>query len=576
MADLVPAQGIVSYNGVVFGPKTETLELSGEPQEDAAGRTYTHVVYTLRLRTRISNLSGTDTDLDNLRNKLLQPAAALEYSQKGFGTFAINTSSGGQRDVSWGPKPRLLSFKPAGANKSVVVEWSCTVAIPQCSGAVYQTLPLESNWRVGWEYDEAGYSTVTTSGHLRIPQTRGSPGERTVRESADPYRERVTPKVPVGFRRTRRWYKLDESKCRLDFEFVDVELDGPAPPPDVVRWEGEHVYQSRPKSLVSWQATLSADYHFRKGVNPMKGWKYFFDLLKERVGYVYKYGADPVVVITGLSMREPQLSGRPRAAFSASYALTTKIETFLRASGLYTPVPNSDEALWSISMTNAFSPRGLAAQYFSPADDAIVDLCSQAQVSALRTGDVRDLKTMPFAPPIEVPIPSVLDSWLGYESRLRVEVEDQTVEHKPLDETLKPESPSDPLNVNVLKAGGPGNFSGAFNYSSRPGHFTTDQGYRVFYGAGKDTAVFQERGRPSIYVVLEGRAMRAGYPIDPPQLVAVAGVPVVPVNVPGRNGFVHWIAANYGVPVVVAYWCLRYAVKQIPSERFGVPPNPIP
>src|SRR5262245_1401885 len=116
MADLVPAVGTISYNGVAFGPKTETLEFLANPQYDVAGRAVVYVEYKIRLRSILNTTPPVDTDatLDALHQALLQPGGELRYQDKGVGDFALNV--GGPRDVMWGPKPTLFGWKPLGSS----------------------------------------------------------------------------------------------------------------------------------------------------------------------------------------------------------------------------------------------------------------------------------------------------------------------------------------------------------------------------------------------------------------------------------------------------------------------------
>ncbi|HKI36893.1 MAG TPA: hypothetical protein VKA46_33885 [Gemmataceae bacterium] len=84
------------------------------------------------------------------------------------------------------------------------------------------------------------------------------------------------------------------------------------------------------------------------------------------------------------------------------------------------------------------------------------------------------------------------------------------------------------------------------------------------------------RAAPTIYVWMRGRALRANYTIDPPVVLSVGGMPVVPSNPPGQNcGFGQSVVgALGGVPIVGARWKFRYLVLGVPSG-IGLPSTPL-
>src|SRR5262245_46689735 len=151
-----PALAIASYNGFNFNSSTETLTFEARPQQDSSGRTITHIIYTLRLRTILNGGSiGVTTDalVNDARNRLLSPGKPLIYSGIGAGGFSINIT--GVNDVMWGPKPTILSYRPIGAG-ACELTWQCDVAIPQCFNAAYEGI-IEFNYGLTFSIDDSGY-----------------------------------------------------------------------------------------------------------------------------------------------------------------------------------------------------------------------------------------------------------------------------------------------------------------------------------------------------------------------------------------------------------------------------------
>src|SRR5262249_6507444 len=131
MAELVPTSGTVSYNGVTFGAKTETVAVDIRPVPVGAGRTVAYNVYSITLKGLVNAGTdpNTDLDMDQIRKLLTAYGGELRYSSRGLGTFSINTAGGaGVQDVVWGPKPQLLRWKPTGSNQSSEITWTVEVA----------------------------------------------------------------------------------------------------------------------------------------------------------------------------------------------------------------------------------------------------------------------------------------------------------------------------------------------------------------------------------------------------------------------------------------------------------------
>jgi hypothetical protein len=89
-------------------------------------------------------------------------------------------------------------------------------------------------------------------------------------------------------------------------------------------------------------------------------------------------------------------------------------------------------------------------------------------------------------------------------------------------------------------------------------------------GAGANT--IQQRTNPAPRVFLRGRAIRAGYSIVAPALVAAGGVAAVLQ----RPRFAWGIIGDAGgIPLVMAEWDSEYVLPQQGDEGLPLPPNPM-
>lgn len=574
--------GTVSYNGHVFNEKTQTVSIDGRPQYDAAGRTIVYTVYTINVKT-IIHTAGPDYDtgptLEDIRRKLLSPGGQLRYEDKGFGDFIINVST--VKDVVWGPKPQLLKWRTIGSSAACEVEWSCEVAIPECTTATYQFALMEVNYRLNFAIDESGYTRRTYSGFLRVPQTRATQTTRTLAYTADQFREQIVPALPVGFRRTTRDFTIDESKCRLDFTIIDEQMPENIPPPGIVLVEADHsVENQRPIGTSLWIGTLTATYEVARGVPRARAWEAFFALAKDRILGARTSSRDAQastedIIPLRLRLSEPEIYGKKAAAFSFTYSFVSSLRTILAESGLWRQPPGSNYGTWAASMVKegVFNPRGSAQLRLNPGDDAIVDLCAQRVVKLTAGGQLQALRTRAFTP-FFLRCPPPERSFILYHNELNVESLDGVAVHVPLPDSkitikraeLKTDADRqafDRLVNQGRNAGLPGDRQIQNNTNT----------FQIPYASGK-TAVIQQVTKPVVYITLRGFAMRACYLIQPPVLLNIGGFTAFPANGPG-NGFTQWQHSNYGLPVVAARWSLRYVLTGVPAIGFGVLGNPL-
>lgn len=563
-----------SVGTYTFSAAMETQSLRGRYHRDAANRTTVYTSWTLTIKDYVVAAPGQtiDTAVQSARNILSEPGGILTYNGKGFS--ALNINGGPVKDVAWGPLPEELDFRIRGRDRAAVIVWTVTVNLPEmCVTPAYSFAILEMNFDVNWSLDASVYTTRTISGHLIIPQTRTAPGSRTLNDNADNYRSKIVPTVPFGFRRKGSSVKLDASKCRIDFSFTDEEMVRYAPPPGIIEISASHSISGglpNPQGN-QWFGTIRATYEVAKDQTLSNVFVYFMRLVRYRTAAAFSYGTDgsgrqtaQSCFITNFSFEE-DIYSRGRSALSASYSFLSGLGSILQASGLWAEPTDADHSVWRASLGNSmFNPsgRGFAGLGFSNSEDVLVDLCSQ-QTRTLST------KGPPKPPPGNQILnfvntyPDPDGSWIDYRISAHVEPDDQVVELKPLPPG-KVNDQTPPLTV-TLQTGGFKTPPDGAKIANNIGAFTPD------YPTGKILTTPQQRVQPSLSLYLVGQALRAGYPINPPDLVSIGGVGLVSANRPGREGFRWGVIANcYGVPVVGAVWRQRYVLPQSPQE-IGVP-----
>lgn len=573
--------GAIVYNGVRFSAFAETLEFRATPVYDRAGRTVVHTVFSITVRDRVAGRPS-DVAVERMMSALLIPSAGLIYNGRGLGGVRINL--GQVKDYLWGPKPRMILVKPLGGSNAVRFDWQVEFATLNCGDARYEG-PAEFNYKLAFDVDESGYTRRTYSGHLRIAQTRRSVTDRVVRDSADRFREDVSPPQVEGYRRIPGVFQLSEDKNRLDFTIVDEQLPPNVPPPGVVRAAVNHDF-STPKLLAgSWTGTLGGEYEVARGYSPSVAVRAWEATLRDRLAELQKVTPRPSVIPGQFTVGEGNLYGKTTVRISGSYlVVTATLPDILGKAGLWMPVPKAFNTwkAWSESLDLSLSPRGLSGLAFRPGDDKILDLCAAVPVDAeLRTDPPtfdRELKTGPPLPTARelrsaFPPPSPGTSWLHYRAWLKVEDDHGNVVGK-----LLPDAP-----IERRRRGGGGTWDADLSTlpdKPSPTPFPPASNYQFDAGGrlaadGPDTFV-QQRVSPTLYVTLYGEAVRAFYPVPVPELVAIGGKPLTPVNRPDMGeGFTTGIIADGGYPLVGARWALRYVLTEVPRGPVPVLPNPL-
>lgn len=603
MSVLEDPSGLLQYNGITF-PGSTSSDLRIQPIPDASGRTVKYSVFTITARAEWSALPGQSTsawesDVADIRRKLSHMGGSLTYNNKGIGQLNVNSGTSGARDVAWGPKPQELAFRLLGAGRAFAITWQVQVAIPDCSQAAFGGRLMEYNWSVSYGVDYAGYTTRTVSGYFAIPAGRTGNG-RQLADTPDAYFALIEPPKIRGFRRTYGPRKIDDSKTRCDFSFVDTEMGINFPPEWVVDLKASQTVQSTAAGLAKWSATISAEYELAKNApDAWSPWKHFIGVLvKDRVDAIKAGVANKKSIVPlSLSMSEPEIYGRRKAAFSFSFTFAQPLKEIASSTGLWRPVPGSDWNRWAQSLqTSALNPFGFAKLALSISDDRIVDLCDGTGPAAISggagVGGLQQPRTPNQAEQQTIqetisPTPLPESSWIDWSCSIFLEVDSGTGSVRTLpvetpkatDTPLKTVSPADARDF-IIKAA-----------EMRRTQKTSDASYGTGSSSGNggsggsgteikatdSQSQATRRSAPAAYLYLVGSAVRHGFTIPCPTLDKVNGVECVEANrLDSGEGFQISNERNAGGAAIFrASWKIRYALAAVPQGDLPVPPNPM-
>ena len=602
---------VCEYNGVVWGPTADTVAFSVRPNLDPARRTVVSATYTITVVETIQGVVTTNAIVREKIAKLSRNGGRLKYKGRGFGDLDINIAGGligglGKRDVAWGPITKEVTCKPTGAGKAVELSWTVEFTTVNCpDGLTSAGTILWFNFTVGFERDREGYTTRVYDGSLCIAQTRKKVDDKRLSATADEHLERMTPFLLPGFRRESQSERLSADKCTLYLTVRDVQLPGNLPPVRVVDGSIEHTWQS--DGLFKWNGSISATYDIARGEGTANDAILpFRDLVSSRIADARKMlqnGAAPRpgleaaaarlmgvnpggpvnVMVLGASASEPNILGRLQVRLGIQYyAVGCAFSEILRSGGLWKPVPTgggNPEAVWSRwvhSMPSVFDARGHAELVFTAKEDSLVDACiagkpvvPQQTVADLVTTPqtVVDLSTSLFS---IFPPPTPQNSWIKYQNFVTTSADTgrvigRTLPGQPLARPSLAQSASWNAQQGIPTGsaiGGGLAVAGSGGAGSLIGGNTAARG---------ETFVHQ-RTIPTVYVTMEGSALRAGYEIPVPELLTVNGARPELV---GQPWFRTGIVGHTQVPIVKAEWSLTYAfTDELPKKAIPVPPNP--
>jgi hypothetical protein len=477
------------------------------------------------------------------------------FQNRGFGDdLVVNDPSGlGLRDVKWGPIPQVLKWEPIAHIRAHDVEWEVVTCVPVCDNQTSRTSGiLALNYGVSWDIDERGYTTRTISGYVEIAMTRLG---RSLPDIADAntYLDAYNTAPLLGFHRTQsRQISLDKS--RLDFTVVDRQIDSPnAYPPGVVNISCRHrtgwrLGSGLPRNRITCEIEMAADWpqeHALLIFNAIYNQRLAVALAATGTATSTKGGSTEIkgnVIIDEFDIEEDVFSHR--SSFSLGYRVPDTLKEFVFKSGIWVDLP-TNWAAWDATMAKAHRQRGYAELGLIPADDSIVDLCQVgvAPYQQRQTFPQKQSKSPLQALKNKQPDPK--QSWLFYGVGTSVVRERPVVRQRILQTPDNDQTPYSPNDANGLQ------------YPQKTG---TDD-------------IIQQGGQGSYYVILRGKATRAGWEIPRPRYdtFGTANSPATEID----GEFHTAIVDNaFGLPIYQAIWVLVYAIPYSPSQMLPRP-NPM-
>jgi hypothetical protein len=241
-------------------------------------------------------------------------------------------------------------------------------------------------------------------------------------------------------------------------------------------------------------------------------------------------------------------------------------------SGLWKPLNDAGYPAYATSMARVWSARGSAGIGSFPNDDLIVDAC--LATGQLNTMSATGVDTLPVrlvagTEPIASPGYDGVSTFLLWENKVIFDDDGGIVRLKPLPQgTTLPVAltTGDPL-------ADPSSGSSGNTYSSYFQQVGATIANLATTTNNAQPDILQQRVSATLRIRLVGRATRVVFPISPPTLVSVGGVPAIPAG----GTFEQAQTANLGgLPVYQATWELRYEVPIPPTGPIGALPNIIP
>lgn len=539
--------GLIYYNGFLFACASN-VSVTQQPILDDAGMGTAYHEITVRLTavvapssTTASSVYGTDTEMQNLRDLLSKPGGHFIIAQKGFGwRLEVNASMQGLRDVNFGPKPQILSWTPLGSNMAAEVEWSVVVCVPQCYVHPGRSSGVMSiNFGVTFAIDNQGMTTRTIAGYYEIAMTHVAAAgflagyDRRLVDTADRYWNAIVTrfKPPIGFKRSVD-RNLSNNKKRMEFTITDAEVPSNNPYPEgVTNITARHRVTWNRRKPLDYRNEFSASIGLRPGLNGFWAWAIFVQLVRQRMNNAIRHATDNWVMLEELSAEE-DIFGYTHN-FAACFRFLSKIEDFVRDSGLWQPIGTNWDR-WAYSLNNdAMNARGYAKLQHRTADETIYDLCGGAMPAMARPGEHPPRWTMPPGRNIlKNAKPPADRSWARYDMYL-IPARDRSVsQQQPMGE---------PDNVQSS------NQDSVFLFDDRQ-----DQG---------SGSIIHETGPDEYSFVYSGVAERFGHEIPRPHLETIGGEPTTEVR---SRFFPRILYDALGVKMFGLAWMIQYVVRNKP------------
>lgn len=544
--DGVVGFGEITYNGWTFNA-IRRVEMSSRVVYDDAGRTAKFVEYTMSVSGFINgaDVDACQTNMNEIHRKMNEAGQTLVIDGIGFDSTINTARNGATPDVAWGASPQSFKFRPLGGNIAWAFQWEIKFNLHRCESAT--TLVnrfLAFNYSVAYSTNTEGLVERVIEGHVEIPQNRNPAAARVIDWDLELAYDRVNFQLPVCFRRVSSQRKLLANRSRLEFTIVDQELVDLPYPAGIVEADADYDFENIGRTFEGWVATLTCDFRVARGYPRTLAAQKFFLILAEKTAKLRAAASADGGAAIPMKLRiGAQMFGRS-SRFQAIIQVFACLKEILKSSGLWTPIAGTSYQQWRQSMdaVGAFNKRGRGNWRHTPSQDAIIDICTPAELPAMGN----DLGTCddPHAEYLNPDLCPPGDPYLHYENEIHAEQNQNVVVHRLSqffdNETTVPSSVGLAMFFPTLTAS-----------SALADH------------------VSQYESAPDNYVVMIGRAIRLNKAPDIPKLLKIGDVEVEEV---ARRVAPKAIASYFGCTAIGARWAILYRVKgQIKTIK--PPPN---
>ncbi len=567
----------VSYNGFVFPPHLKS-DGTVVQEYDSSGRTVKNllIVITVKFILTPYGITGgigegptTDDQMRSIRERLSQNGQALSFILQGFGPFYINglPTSGapvvaGQSilyDVDYGPKTQVVGWKPIAGGAASEVEWLVTTRIPACeSGGSINGLSgvLEFNYSVDWDIDNAGLMNRTVSGHIEVVGGRqansGSihaSNQVNINDKLSQM-DRVIAALRQTFPQQGGWHRqehfgVSENRKVMNFVFADTEIPSATPIPKGILDINltESLKSTIDEGFNLWSWTLSGDIkvpHSKRGNHDIVSNKHvafsaLYKILQDRlnrVGRTVRFKLKPGEKPTPSTPTERVAKAYPTlveinsevfgTGFDVAFGfmLTCPPAYLFQVTGMFDAVRTAG-VTWD-QWRDFLIQSGTRIPYLDvlPGYEGIVDLCHPV---APQPNPSTSPRRNPLATRndqiIVDEVPSESESWIQYNNEFSYETESYTTAVPVLSSQATPKA----IGTNEVDSNP--RRSVAFVPTPETGLSTGEQATSSWMRPDIQSAI-----EPIQRITMRGKAVRIGYPINPPELLTVGGTPVYKIG----------------------------------------------
>lgn len=571
-------EGFFEYNGISFDAYGKS-SVNATPIFDEANRMVKYVEIQFKHRGIVTpNLAflqtSTDDLIDQIRRNLTRNGGYLLYTGKGFGDFQVNV--GTLWDVNYGPHPKLMTFVPIGSKMACYVDWECTTRVPQCpeGDQILTNGIVELTYSVNWTMDLDGIHVVTTTGKIEIAKNFGPNAPNATRTADDFWTQIYIPQQP-GWQRDQRTKHLSHDRRTLTFTFQDRELPVPLPNGQT-RAKIKHSVKNMDQGFVRFAHHVTAVFSTDRSVSRFTSFRNFIICVNNIINNIKTNRPTVAILPMQLECVEEILGLEDHYSFSFS-VIGTNRNFFIRTSGLWQLIPNTDHVSWIASIVNSSgAPRGLLGNdvKYDIRKDILVDLCTRERViESPGNQPSTNTEQQPKPKPLVSPDNSNLDedqhlqefysierykpeddlsNWLFWDMEL-VDIEkNHVVRHKPLYGTTQQTE----FNADIEKPN---------SIINLPKTSITPHSELNVEADAED--LFQKINTPSCFVLLRGRAVRQGYRIPVPRLIKYGDAVITQVScvAPEKT-----LGPSLGIPIYERRWEILYMLSRPQLESPNV------